>query len=43
MTLRGGKKSTGTKIEMGGGGKAASGAFISRIVISKCVACVQDS
>ena len=45
VTLRGGEKSTGTEIEMGGGKAAPFGAAAvsgSKIVISKCAICVRD-
>ena len=40
VTLRGGGKSTGTEIEMGGGKAAAISG--SKIVIGKCAICVRD-
>ena len=44
VTLRGGGKSTGTEIEMGGGKAAPFAAAISgsKIVIGKCEICVRD-
>ena len=45
MTLRGGEKSTGTEIEMGGGKAApfaAAAVSGSKIVIGRCAICVQD-